>query len=169
MWPLPSTSHARAKVKPFHISPTCRRLCSTSWPEGITTSKEEKAILAASRKGRVDQTCAEEICNKLASQPGDANPANEADDDGEAEAVAAAAEDPEIKAILDGPPPEVPPAPAFTTPPNTALITFDHAVSSLKAVLTKLPAQFTGTAHSADDLEKVEAFIRAVIQARRPS
>jgi hypothetical protein len=136
---------------------------------GDYDEQEEKAILAASRKGRVDQTCAEEICNKLASQPGDANPANEADDDGEAEAVAAAAEDPEIKAILDGPPPEVPPAPAFTTPPNTALITFDHAVSSLKAVLTKLPAQFTGTAHSADDLEKVEAFIRAVIQARRPS
>jgi hypothetical protein len=63
----------------------------------------------------------------------------------------------------------VPPAPAFTTQPNIALITFDQAVTSLMIVLTKLPAQFTGTGHSIEDLEKIEAFIRAVIQARRPS
>jgi hypothetical protein len=50
-----------------------------------------------------------------------------------------------------------------------ALITFDQAMTSLKIVLTKLPAQFTGTGHSVEDLEKIEAFIRAVIQARRPS
>jgi len=44
---------------------------------------------------------------------------------------------------------------------------FDQAISTLKRLMTKPSAQFARTAHSADDLEGVEAFVRAVTKARR--
>jgi hypothetical protein len=65
--------------------------------EGRYSKAVEKAILDAARKGRVDQTRAEEICNKLAP---DADPADDEEDGGEDDGAEA---DPEIEAILDGP------------------------------------------------------------------
>ena len=131
--------------------------------EGRYSEEAEKAILAAARKLRVDQGRAEMICNKL--EP-DADPADDEEDGGDDDGAEA---DPEIEAILDGPSPAVPPSEPIQTPPNFALDNFDHAVTLLKHIMTKPLAKFVGTVHSVEDLEKVEAFIRDVIQARRPS
>ena len=135
---------------------------------GHYNEQEEAEILAATRKGRVDQDAAWAICEKLAS-PDDAEDADEGDeqepsgedgDDGEP------AEDPESAAILDGPPPDVQPTENLP-PENFALRDFNQAIDTLKRLMTKPSAQFAGTSHSADDLEKVEAFIHAVTKAGR--
>jgi hypothetical protein len=61
----------------------------------------------------------------------------------------------------------VPPPAPIPPPPDFALRDFDQAISKLKRLMTKLPAQFASSSHSADDLEQVECFIRAVTLARR--
>jgi hypothetical protein len=133
-----------------HLAPTVLYALA-----GGTTynQQEEAAILAASRKGRVDADCVAAICQKFRSATVAA-----AEDADEAEA------DAETDAILDGQPPAVPP-PAPITTPNLALINFDHAVKALKQLMTKPTAQFVGTAHSADDLQGIESFIRMVADA----
>ena len=134
--------------------------------------EEEKAILAAARKGRVDQYRAKEICNKLKPPVPPVDDARDAEVRRIAwmlkEGADADAED-ESEAIIDGPPPKVPSSAPIQTPPNFALDNFDHAVTLLKHIMTKPLAKFADTAHSVEDLKKVEAFIRDVIQARRPS
>jgi hypothetical protein len=128
---------------------------------GRYDEREEAAILAEAKAGeRVDQARAWDICEELAPP--------EPDDDGEdAEGGGEdAAENPEAAAILDGPPPAPPPAPN-AAPPDFALRAFDNAINALKPLVTKLLAQFAGTTHSADDLEKIESFIGAVAKARR--
>jgi Protein of unknown function (DUF3102) len=118
---------------------------------GQYSAEEEAAILAATGKGRVDQTRASAICDDLASDPEEPD---QPDDDDEA------AEDPESTAILDGPPPDVPP-PAPNITPDVALRAFDQAVNALKQLMTKPAARFASTVH-AGDLEGVENFIHAV-------
>ena len=62
------------------------------------------------------------------------------------------------------------PPSAPITPQNIKLKLFDKAVKWLRLLVTKLPpTQFAGTTHSVEDLEKVDAFIRDVIQSLRPS
>ena len=61
------------------------------------------------------------------------------------------------------------PPSAPITPQNIKLKLFDKAVKWLRLLATKPPANCAGTTLSDEDLKKVEAFIRAVIQARRPS
>jgi hypothetical protein len=112
------------------------------------SAEEEAAILAATREGRVGATRAAAICERLKLPA----PPNGNDD---AAAENAEAEDTEIQKILDGPPPAVPP-PAPVALPNVALPIFDQAVSKLKQLVTKTAADFDGTVHSTDDLEKVE-------------
>jgi hypothetical protein len=132
-------------------------------------NKEEEAeILAATRKGRVDQDAAYAICEKLA--PPDDDDADDGDDreaDGEGDKDAEEAPpDPEIEAILDGPPPDVlPPAPI--TPPDFTLRAFDQAVNTLRTLITKSAERFAATVHTTDDLESVESFIRAVADRAR--
>jgi hypothetical protein len=59
------------------------------------------------------------------------------------------------------------PPPAPNPPPTDfALQDFDQAISALKRLRTKPSTQFAKTIHSADDLEGVEDFIRAVMKAR---
>jgi Protein of unknown function (DUF3102) len=123
---------------------------------GSYTAEEEAAILTATRKGRVDQTRADDICEAL-RPPDDPEP----DDlDATHEAVKVASYD-EIAAILDGPPPEVPP-PAPNRTPDYVLHQFDQAVSALKQLMTKPAARFAGTPHTTGDLRSVETFIHAV-------
>src|SRR5262249_936195 len=71
---------------------------------GYYNEQEEAAILTATRERRVDEDAADAIGEKLAP-PDDADDADDQDDDGGDDTAAAAAEDPEIAAILDGPPP----------------------------------------------------------------
>jgi hypothetical protein len=124
--------------------------------------KEEAAILAATLEGRVDHNMAKAICEKLALAEEDDQEEEEDDDE---TAAPKGAEDPEITAILDGPPPAVPPPAPIPPPIDFALQDFDKAISTLKQVMTKQPAQFAGTSHSADDLELVALFIGAVMKA----
>jgi DUF3102 family protein len=136
---------------------------------GHYNEQKEAAILAATRKGRVGHEKALDICDALAPPDDDAEEAADDDDDqedGDDDAEPAAAEDPEIAAILDGPPPAVPPPAPNLVPPDFALRDFDDAVSVLKRLMTKPSAQFASTNHTADDLEGVECFIRAVRNGR---
>jgi len=122
---------------------------------------EEAAILAASLKRRIDETRAGEICDALA--PPDSPDEPDADDDAGDDDPE---DDPDIAAILAAPPPDVPP-PEPADPRNFALEDFDRTVTALMRHVTKPSAQFAGTVHSADDLEKIESFIRAVADRAR--
>ena len=91
---------------------------------GQYNEQEETAILAATRTGRVDLTRAAAICVELAPPDSDEEP----DQPDDASELVEPTED-EITAILDGPPPEVPPpAPNMTI--DYALDAFDQAVSA---------------------------------------
>ena len=136
---------------------------------GNYTAEQEAAILAATRKCRVDQERAYAICEAL--RPPDSEEPDQPDGADEAvegdEAVEAAEDlDSDITAILDGPPPDVPP-PAPNTTPDFPLRDFDQAVNALKQLMTKPAAQFAGTVHTSSDLESVESFIRAVADRLR--
>jgi hypothetical protein len=138
---------------------------------GHYNEQEEAAILAAARKKRVDHDAALAICEALA--PPDNDDADDGDDqdqdDGDQDdGDDGAAEDPEIAAILDGPPP-TPPAGSTEnlTPTNFALRAFDQAIGALKQLMTKPSAQFAGTIHGVNDLETIADFIRAVAKSHR--
>jgi hypothetical protein len=135
---------------------------------GHYNEQEEAAILAATRKDRVDQDAASAICEVFA--PDDDDDADDIDvADDQEHGGEAAAEDPESAAILDGTPPKVPDGSTETLAPiDFALRDFNEAISTLKRLLTKPSAQFAQTVHSADDLEHVEAFIREVTKAKEP-
>lgn len=123
--------------------------------EGGYTAEEEAEILKQAKAGkRIDQDRAYEICDALAPT---------ADDDD-------AEEDPEIAAILDGPPPKLPAGSTENlAPTDFALRDFNQAVDTLKRLMTKSAAQFASTVHSAEDLENTEGFIRAVVVRIRES
>jgi hypothetical protein len=72
----------------------------------------------------------------------------------------------EIDDILDGPPPELPPAPDAATVHDVVLPSFDQAVTTLSNLATKSLAKFAGTTvHSADDIRAVADFLRDVADA----
>ena len=137
-----------------HLSPTVLYALA----DGRYGEEAEKAILAAASKGRVDQTRANSIRIGLTSDK-DAD-AVEPDED---EAVADADDDNESEAILDGPPPEVPPPAPIVPPPDFAVQSFNEAVDALKRLVTKPAAQFVTTT-PVDDLMKVIAFLQAVFE-----
>jgi hypothetical protein len=120
---------------------------------------KQAAILAATRKGRVDITRAAAICRELELPPVD--PGVDGSDVGSDPAD----NDEDVEKILDGPPPDVPP-PAPIATPDIALPAFDQAVGAIKKLMTKLPAQFAGTIHSTSELQSIEQFIHAVKQQK---
>ena len=135
---------------------------------GHYNAEQEAAILAATREGRVNHPRADAICDALASPEDD--DATDDDDDDAADHDGGddgAEEDAEIKAILDGPPPDVPP-PAPNTTPDFTLRAFDQAVNALKQLMTKPAVRFASTVHTTGDLEGVESFIRAVADVAGP-
>lgn len=130
-------------------------------------AEEEAAILVATSEGRVDQTRAYAICYALKHKddPEDLEelPAPDVTREiFEATEDAEAAEDPEIAAILDGPPPLPPPEPSSS--PDVMLAAFDRAITTLMQVMTKPAVQFAGTVHAVNDLEHVEGFLSALRQ-----
>jgi hypothetical protein len=134
---------------------------------GHYSEQEEAAILAAARERRVDEDAVGAICEKLAPpDDDDADDAGDQDHGDEDRHDRSGEKDAESAAILDGPPPAVPPPAANQLPTNFALRAFDQAISALKQLMTKPSAEFAQTAHSADDLEHIESFIRAVAKTR---
>jgi len=135
---------------------------------GHFDERVEAAILAEARKRRVDEDAAWAICEALAP-PDDADDADaddDQDDDGGDDTEAAPADDAEIAVIIDGPPPAVPPPAPIPPPTDYTLRDFDQVISVLNRLKTKLSTQFAQTIHSADDLESVASFIRAVMKAK---
>jgi hypothetical protein len=160
-----------------NLSPTVLYNLAEGWGD----EDEEAAILAATREGFVDEDAALAICEKLAlPDAGDGDDAGDDDDDDAGDGDDAGAgddagddagdgndagngdEDPEIKAILDGLPPVLPPAPD-PQPPDFAVQDFDRAIGTLNRVRTKMLAQFANTSHSVDVLKGVADFINAVV------
>jgi hypothetical protein len=134
---------------------------------GHFNEREEAAILAATRERRIDYDAASAICDELAPADDDAaGDADDQDDGDEGSGAEATEDDPEIAAILDGPPPAGPPPAPIPPPPDYALHDFDQAISTLKRLMTKLPAQFATSAHDVNDLEHVQSFIGAVAKAK---
>jgi hypothetical protein len=132
------------------------------------SEQEEAAILAATRKKRVDEDAADAICEALAplDDADDADDADDQDDDGDDGAEPVAAEDPETTEIIErGRDPAVPPTAPIPPPTDYALRDFDQAVGALKRLMTKPGAQFAASVHSANDLQEVENFLHAVAHA----
>jgi hypothetical protein len=71
----------------------------------------------------------------------------------------------EAEKILDGPPQELPPTVDPAAPTDFRLAQFDRAIKSLAELYTKSVSVFIDTGHSADDLEKMADFLRAVADA----
>jgi hypothetical protein len=73
--------------------------------------------------------------------------------------------DAEAEKILDGPPPDLPPAEPPPAPVDFVLTQFNNAIKALAEVHTKSLNRFTGTTHTADELRKVADFLFAVANA----
>ena len=123
---------------------------------GEYSEEEEAAILAATHTGRIDETRAGEICEALEPPSDDAAECDAGtDDDDEPEDEP---EDPEITAILDGPPPDLPP-PEPIAPPDVELAHFDRIVTELLRHVTKPLAHTDGSKHTASDLRAVGQYL----------
>jgi Trypsin-like peptidase domain len=85
-------------------------------------------------------------------------------DESEAEVEAEAVDDAEIEAILEGPPPELPPAPDPTVR-DVILPPFDQAVATLADLQTKPLASFVASTHQPHKLKTVGVFLREVADA----
>jgi hypothetical protein len=72
--------------------------------------------------------------------------------------------DAEMEKILDGPPPDLPPA-GPSEPVDFVLAQFNNAIKALEELQTKSVNRFTGTTHNADELRKVADFLFAVANA----
>jgi hypothetical protein len=135
---------------------------------GHFDERVEAAILAAARERRIDEDAMWAISEKLApADDDDADDAGDQDHGDEDRHASGGEKDAESEAILDGPPPAVPPPAENQLVTNFALRVFDQAISALKQLMTKPSTEFTGTAHSAKDLEHVVDFIRAVAKSPR--
>ncbi len=128
---------------------------------GHFSEPQEAAILAEAKADkRVDEDAALAICDALEPDEPD-----DADDDAD---KAQPAEDSEIAAMLDGPPPDVPP-PESVKPHDLRdlqLAHFDRIVTELLSHVTKPLADTEGTKHSDADLERLADFI-ATVRDRR--
>jgi hypothetical protein len=84
----------------------------------------------------------------------------------ETEAAGAASDDDDSDSILDGPPPELPPAePAPAV--DFVLPAFEQAIKQLKELQTKPLHKFVVTYHSADDIAAVADFLSQVATAKK--
>ena len=114
-----------------------------------------KAILKVAASEWVNADRAREIAKSLLPLP---------PPPGTVEEVEAEVARSEIDAVLDGPPPELPPAPIAEVH-DVILPPFDSAVATLAQLQTKPLASFIGTAHAPDRIAGVVAFLEAVIDA----
>ncbi len=136
-------------------------------PHGLYTPKAIKAILKAAATEWVNAERACDIAKSLLPPP----PLRTSEEieaelafHAEKRAAAERAERAKVDDILDGPPPELPPAPAATTH-DVILPPFDSAVATLAQLQTKPLSSFAATAHPADRLKAVVIFLQQVVKA----
>jgi hypothetical protein len=118
--------------------------------------KTINAILREAQTKWVNADRVREIAEALKPKPEPALEELEA-----ARAAATAAEQDEIHAILDGPPPELPPAPEAIVR-DVILPSFDQAIKTLANLQTKSLGKFAGTAHGAHHIRAIADFLRGV-------
>ena len=125
--------------------------------------KAIRTILKLAETEWVSGDRAREIAVEL-QQPSDEEIAAEEVAAQRAKEAAAAALAAETDDILDGPPPELPPAPEATAP-DLMLPDFEQAVDTLLRLRTKPLSKFTVTDHEANDIRAVSEFLRQVADA----
>jgi hypothetical protein len=132
----------------------------------IYTPEIIKAILQEAKKSRVGKDRAWDIALSLMPEEDEKRPPTpkELQQLLKGEAEAAAKDKEEAEAILDGPPPDLPPA-APMVPVDFVLAQFNNAIKALEELQTKSVNRFTSTTHSADELKKVADFLFAVANA----
>ena len=129
-------------------------------PDGFYNREAVAAILKAAETESVNAGRAEEIATSL-------QPPEPTIEEVEAEAEATDAEEAkrsEIDDILDGPPPELPPAPEATVH-DVILPPFDQALGTLALLQTKPLVSFVATTHEPDRIKKVIIFLQQVADA----
>ena len=135
------------------------------------TAEAIAAILKEAAEKRVSNARAYAIAMDIyySSQP-DTVEEVEAEIKAETEAAAEAEkreaeEQAEAEAILDGPPPELPP-PESAPLVDFLLPAFDQAISKLKELSTKHSDKFSNSAHSAADIEVIAEFLSGVARIK---
>ena len=126
-------------------------LSSGDYPEKVI-----KAVLKEAESKQVNDSSLYEINDEL--NPPEPEPVEDLPETDESEVEAEA----EAEEILDGPPPDLPPAAEPPAPTDYTLAQFDKAVKSLAELHTKSVRKFIGSAHSGDDLRKIADFLCAV-------
>jgi Protein of unknown function (DUF3102) len=127
-------------------------------PSDFYSPKVIKAILKAAETEWVNTERAFEIARSL-------QPPEPPIEDREAEWIAAEeAERSEIDDILEGPPPDLPPAPEATVR-DVILPPFDQAVGTLAQLQTKPLASFIATTYEPDRIRAVIIFLQEVADA----
>jgi hypothetical protein len=122
---------------------------------------EEEAILARAKRCRVDVGRAEAICDEVNGATAGSETAGAAPSDTES----APDEGFDPDAILDGPPPELPPL-ERAEPVDFLLPAFDQAINKLKELSTKHSDKFLGSTHSISDIEAVADFLFHIAQTK---
>ena len=136
-------------------------------PDGLYSSKAIKAILKTAETEWVNAERARAIATSLLPPPPPPKTFKEIEAELAAHAAKRAAAEraarSEIDDILDGPPPELPPAPAPTD--DVILPPFDLAVATLATLHTKPLSGFVATTHRLDKIKAVIAFLQGVVDA----
>jgi hypothetical protein len=127
-------------------------------PTGFYNRKAIKAILKTAETEWVNEDRAFKIA--LTLQP----PMPPVDDVETETATAEQTVQSEIDDILEGPPPELPPAPEATVH-DVILPPFDQAVATLAQLQTKPLASFVATTHEPDRIRTVINFLKEVADA----
>jgi hypothetical protein len=137
------------------------------WRTGLFDQKAMKAIFKAAETKYISGRQAREIAEKMRRPP---EPPPKSGKELMAEIAArhatAEAARQEADVILGSAPPELPPAPA-TILHDVTLSPFDQAIQTLKNLQTKPFDKFTGTEHSAGDIDAISDFLRCVAHAVR--
>jgi len=121
-------------------------------PHGLFNRKVVKAILKEAETEWVSATRAYDIERSLRPKPSPKPTEEEIVDDAE------------IEELLDGPPPELPPAPDTTTH-DVILPPFEQAVKTLSLLQTKPLGKFSDTACKPDDIRAISNFLGEVADA----
>jgi hypothetical protein len=123
-----------------------------------------KAVLKEAASKHVNDWRIDEINDELNPPKPEPEPAEDWHAELERREQEQAEAEAEAEKLLDGPPPDLPPAePAV--PVDFVLAQFNNAIKALEELQTKSVNRFTGTTHNADELRKVADFLFAVANA----
>jgi hypothetical protein len=124
-------------------------------PSGMYDRKAIRAIFSEAKTKWVNAQRAQEIASLQKPKP------SETIEEMKAKTTAETAAQEEIDDILDGPPPELPPAPEATIH-NVILPSFDQAIKTLANLQTKSFEKFAGTVHRVHEIRAIADFLNDV-------